>query len=153
MKIFLILILITSSYALSTSQVNTIKLVKREASKFTRYKSTIAAICMTESSAGVQVLGDKKQSLGILQIQVDTARYVATIDKELLFLTKLPRKNIETLLLKNDRLSIRIASVLIQHYVNHYGYKEAISRFNGGRRNWTYYRKVKLALKIVNKIH
>ena len=151
-KLILLIITISSLNAMSTNQIKLIKMIKKEARKYTRYKSTIAAICLVESSAGIHVLGDDGDSLGILQIQVLTARYAGTLNKELHFLTRMPKKYIETLLLKNDNLSIKIACTLINHYIKYYGYKHAVSKYNGGYNNTTYFNKVKRALRIINKI-
>ena len=151
-KIILLIITISSLNAMSTNQIKLIKMIKKEARKYTRYKSTIAAICLVESSAGIHVLGDDGDSLGILQIQVPTARYAGTLNKELRFLTRIPKKYIETLLLKNDRLSIKIACTLINHYIKYYGFTQAVMRYNGSKHNPKYFNRVKQALKIINKI-
>jgi hypothetical protein len=151
-KLLFIMLLPIAAKALSISQYKVMDIIEEVAPKYTRYKSTIKAICLTESSGGVQVLGDDGNSLGIMQIQYDTVMYVASFDKSLSYLKRLPRKNVETILLKNDRLSIRIASTLFQHYVEHYGYKEAVSRYNGGKRNLRYYRRVQKSLRVINGI-
>ena len=58
------------------------------------YEDTMSAICLTESSAGQNLIGDfhknialTKASFGIMQIQVQTVRYVASNVKKLNWIT------------------------------------------------------------------
>lgn len=52
-------------------------------------------------------------------------------DKSLSWLSRVSNKNLQTLLLRNDEVAIIIASELFQRLVKHYGYKDAIIRYNG----------------------
>ena len=111
-------------------------LVYSESKKYTNFPSTIVAIAFTESSCGVNILGDDGNSLGIMQMQVRTAKW---IDKALV---KVPKRRLKTVLLLSPRLGIRLASKLFERLRKRYGYFGAISRYNGGSRNWAYYNKV-----------
>lgn len=125
MKLFLLIILSLNLHAISKQSI------KQHASKFTNYPSTICAIIGVESSYGKNILGDDSRSLGICQIQIPTARFIAKRDKSMTWILKLPTKTLETLLLRNDKLSIEIASKLFEYNRKRYGYKEAIIRYNG----------------------
>ena len=146
MKYLLIIsLLLTSLLAevkLSSEQVKVKNLILKIAPKYTDYKSTILAIAMTESSLGLMILGDDSKSLGILQLQVPTIRYLISKDKELSFLSNYNDKQIATFVLRNDDLSIILASKLFEFHRKRYGYFQAISRYNGGKNNVTYYNKV-----------
>ena len=146
MKYLLIIsLLLTSLLAevkLSSEQVKVKNLILKIAPKYTNYKSTILAIAMTESSLGLMVLGDDSKSLGILQLQVPTIRYLISKDKELSFLSNYNDKQIATFVLRNDDLSIILASKLFEFHRKRHGYFQAISRYNGGKNNVTYYNKV-----------
>lgn len=139
---YLIMFISTYVFAITETQVYSI------AKQFTNYPSTIVAIAKTESSLGRDVLGDDGKSLGLMQIQVPTARFIAEKDKSLAWLLRLKKKQLETVLLRSDETSIHIASSLFEYYRKRYGYFEAISRYNGGRKNYIYYNRV---MKRMNK--
>jgi len=133
---FLILLLPFLLHAVSTEYV------KKEASKYTKYPSTIAAIIKVESQNGKYIIGDEGRSLGIAQIQVKTAKYLAKRDPSLTWMLKVPDLSLRTMLIRNDRLSIEICSKLFEYYRKKHGYFQAISRYNGGTQNYTYFNKV-----------
>lgn len=138
----LILTSLSAQVKLSTEQIKVKNLILKIAPKYTKYKSTIVAIAMTESSLGLMLLGDDSKSLGILQLQVPTVRYIISKDKSLSFLSRYSDKQLASFLLRHDDLSIILASKLFEFYVNRYGYFQAVSRYNGGKNNVTYYNKV-----------
>ena len=105
--------------------------IKEHAANFTNYPSTILAIAGVESSYGRNILGDDGHSLGLMQIWIPTARFIAKRDSSLEWLLKLPTKTLQTLLLKNDALSIEIASKLFEYHRQRHGYKMAIIKYNG----------------------
>jgi len=146
MKYLLVISLLLTSLSaevkLSPKQLKVKNLILKIAPKHTKYKSTILAIAMIESSLGLMILGDDSKSLGILQLQVPTIRYIISKDKDLAFLSKYKDKQLATFVLRNDDLSIIIASKLFEYYRKRYGYFQAISRYNGGTKNVTYYNKV-----------
>ena len=127
---------------LTPHQKKTRDLILKVAPHYTNYKSTILAMSMVESNLGLTILGDDSKSLGIMQLQIRTVRYIAKRDRRLAFLLKYSDRHLATLLLRNDRLSIIIACRLFEYYRKRYGYFGAISRYNGGSRNVAYYRKV-----------
>ena len=121
--------------------------IKEHAADFTNYPSTILAIAGVESTYGKNILGDDGKSLGMMQLQVRTVYFIAKRDQSLAWLLHIPRKTLETLLLRNDALSIQIASKLFEYYRKRYGYFTAISKYNGGIHNYTYYNKVMKEMK------
>jgi len=153
MKLLLITLLLSNIYALSDKQIAMVKMVKQEARKYTKYPTTIAAMCLVESSAGKNRVGDKDASLGILQIQTKTIRWLSQHYDSLAFTSTLSDYDIEKLLLSNDKFSVEVASLYFEHYMKHgWGYFKSISMYNGGINNWTYYNKVMKAKKVVNKL-
>jgi len=100
------------------------------------------AIAYSESSCGVNILGDKGRSLGVMQVQASTAKWIATKVKSLAYLKYISNKRLETMLLLDDKLNIQIATELFEYHRKRHGYFGAVSRFNGGSNNRTYYRKV-----------
>ena len=118
------------------------ELVYKEAKKWSRFPSTVVAIAMTESSCGIHLIGDDGNSLGIMQMQVATVKYIASKDKSIQWVGRLSDKVVRTLLVRNDKLSVEIATKLFEFSRRRYGYFQAISRYNGGKRNTTYYNKV-----------
>jgi len=101
------------------------------AKKYTKYPSTITAIALTESSCGKEVLGDDRKSFGIMQMQLPTLKYLMTKDKSIRYLKKLSDKQLETLLLRDDEVAIILAVKYFHFLLKHYGYKNAIIRYNG----------------------
>lgn len=146
--------ILSSLYAMSNKQVDTIRMVKEEAKKYTRYPSTIAAMCLVESSAGKNRIGDDRKSLGLLHIQVATVRWLSGMYESIAFTKKLSDYDVEKLLLSNDSFSIEVASIYINHYMAHgWGYTKSVMVYNGGVNNWTYYRKVMKAKRITRGIN
>ena len=85
MRYVIIFILVASLFGLSTRQLNIVKNVYQECSKYRAtdgfsFENTCAAIALTESSAGKNIIGDQgddptilvQSSLGVLQIRVKT---------------------------------------------------------------------------------
>jgi len=97
---------------------------------------------MTESTCGVSVVGDDGKSLGITQLQISTLRYLATKDKLVSKLVKVPIRALKTKLVKDSELSIVLTIRLFHYYLHRYGYFQAISRYNGGKKNYKYFNKV-----------
>jgi hypothetical protein len=124
------------------------------------YENTLSAICLTESSAGINVIGDFKKgtditkaSLGPMQIQVSTVRHVARNVKSLRWLNQKSDKQIANLLLTDLKLSAAIAAhyiVLLKNRRN--DYMKTISGYNGGMENWTYVIKVMRHMKDVKAL-
>lgn len=124
------------------------------------YENTLSAICLTESSAGKNVIGDfrhkksfTKASLGPMQIQVATARHVAQNVKKLRWLNNLSDVQLAGRLLGDVKLSARIATyyvILLQTQRN--DHFNAISGYNGGSINRPYYARVMKNMDLVNHL-
>jgi len=125
MRLILLAMVCVNVYAISA------KAVFKEAKKYTDYPSTIVAIAKAESSLGKEVLGDDRKSLGLMQFQVPTVRWLSTKYKCLKFIKRLSDKSIETMLLRNDTMSIKLASLMFEFWRKRKGYKIAIIRHNG----------------------
>lgn len=114
------------------------------------YENTVSAICITESSAGKNLIGDHrhkqsitKASLGPMQVRISTARHVSQNIKKLSWLSKLSDIQLATRLLGDTRLSAKVATyyVVLLHNQRKNPFN-AVSGYNGGMVNHTYYNKV-----------
>ncbi|MDD5716774.1 MAG: transglycosylase SLT domain-containing protein [Sulfuricurvum sp.] len=124
------------------------------------YENTVSAICLTESSAGKNTIGDfkhkksfTKASLGAMQIQVATARHVSKNVKSLRWLNKLSDVQLAGRLLGDVKLSAKIATyyiILLQEQRLDHFY--AISGYNGGTTNRPYYNRVMKNMDVVNTL-
>ncbi len=155
-RLFLLISLVSFQlFALSSEQLKvlqTIRDVARTIPDYTgeTYENTLAAICLTESSAGKNIIGDFKKgivitkaSLGSMQIQVATARYIAKRVKDLAWINKLSDAQIANKLLTDIKISAQISAYYLtilkksrKHYFN------VISGYNGGMSNSPYYKRV-----------
>lgn len=124
------------------------------------YENTLSAICLTESSAGKNTIGDfkhkksfTKASLGPMQIQVATARHVSQNVKKLRWLNNLSDVQLAGRLLGDIKLSAQVAThylVLLQNKRLDHFY--AISGYNGGFTNRPYYNRVMKNMGVVNHL-
>jgi hypothetical protein len=124
------------------------------------YENTLSAICITESSAGKNTIGDfkhkksfTKASLGPMQIQVATARHVSQNVKKLRWLNTLSDVQLAGRLLGDIKLSAQVAThylVLLQNKRLDHFY--AISGYNGGTTNRPYYNRVMKNMELVNHL-
>lgn len=124
------------------------------------YEDTVSAICITESSAGKNTIGDfrhkksfTKASLGPMQIRVATARHVSQNVKKLRWLNQLNDVQLAARLLGDVRLSAKVAThylVLLQN--ERLDRFNAISGYNGGLVNHTYYNRVMKNMNLVNHL-
>lgn len=124
------------------------------------YENTLSAICLTESDAGDNNIGDyhrkksiTKASLGPMQIQVRTARHVAQYVKKLSWLQELSDIQIAARLLGDVKLSAKIATyyVVLLHEQRRNSF-HAVSGYNGGMNNHPYYQKVMKNMVVVQKL-
>ena len=166
--IILILILLNFSVfakGLSKKQIETLKTVKEVALKYPNkhgetFEKTAMAICLSETSAGVMKIGDIgknpnifKASLGIMQVRLQTARFIAkTLDlKDVKNMSDIKLVN---RLLSDDRFNIRIAvQFLVWLNDQTSSYFRTVSRYNGGNHNKKYYRKVMKNMQLVKKLN
>ena len=124
------------------------------------YENTLSAICITESSAGKNLIGDFKQgvvitkaSLGVMQIQVATARYVSKRVEQLAWLKSINDATLANRLLGDIELSARIAAHYLVILKNHRGsYMKSVSGYNGGMVNYPYYNRVMKNMKLIKKL-
>lgn len=124
------------------------------------YENTLSAICLTESSAGKNNIGDfrhkksfTKASLGPMQIRVSTARHVSRYVKKLRWINDLNDVQLAARLLGDVKLSANVAThyvVLLQNTrKDHF---TAVSGYNGGMTNRPYYNRVMENMKLVNRL-
>lgn len=121
------------------------------------YQDALTAICLSESSAGRDLVGDVKPgmaehkgSLGIMQMKVSTAREVARNHKKLKFITLWTDRQLATQLKHNQQFAALMATYYFIGNLNHHGTVfKAISRYNGGLNNWKYVQKVNNNLRLV----
>jgi hypothetical protein len=122
------------------------------------YENTLSAICLTESSAGRDLIGDfkmkkiTKASLGAMQIQVRTVRFMARSFKELASINKLSDMEIAQRLIQDVRFSAEISAYYMVWLNNSRPtFYSAVSGYNGGMENWPYYKRVMKRLALVKK--
>jgi len=114
------------------------------------YENTLSAICIAESSAGRNTIGDfhnkksfTKASLGPMQVRVSTARHVSQSVKNLNWLNKLSDIQLAARLLGDTRLSAKVAAYYVVLLHNQRGNAfNAVSGYNGGMVNHKYYDKI-----------
>ena len=151
-------------FALSPEQLKVLQIVRDVARtvpdyKGETYENTLAAICLTESSAGQNIIGDFKKgiiitkaSLGTMQIQVATARYIGSRIETLKWINSLTDAQIANKLLTDVKTSAQISAYYLtilkksrKHYFN------MISGYNGGFSNSPYYKRVMKNMKYLDK--
>lgn len=148
---------------ISTQQIATLQTVRDVAKTIPdytgeTYENTLAAICLTESSAGVHIVGDLNTSvlsasLGPMQIRIKTARYIARITPALHYLTKLSDNTLASLLITDLKTSTKIAAHLLVHLrKSRKKYYYMVSGYNGGWQNTPYYNRVMKNYTLVTKL-
>ena len=169
MCLFRLLLLLSAGKLLfadiSDKQLETLQIVRDVAktisdNKGVTYENTLSAICLTESSAGIHLLGDlnkgndiTKASLGAMQIQLATAKHIAKLTPSLKHLLKLSDKKLVTLLLTDVETSTKIAAhLLVRLKHSRKKYYNMVSGYNGGFSNAPYYKRVKKNLHLVYKL-
>lgn len=162
-RILLLILLNTSLYAKISPEQLTLLQAVRDAAKSIKdyrgvtYENTLSAICLTESSAGVHLLGDIQKgksiigaSLGAMQIRVATAKYIAKLTPSLRYLLKYTDQTIATILLTDIKTSVKIAAhLLVRLKNNRKKFYYMVSGYNGGWRNKPYYKRVMKNYKTV----
>ncbi len=163
--IYILLLSVISLFALSPEQLKTLQDVRDIAKTIPdkygeTYENTISAICLTESSAGRNIIGDfhkgtdiTKASLGVMQVQVATAKHVAKYRRDFAFLILKTDAEIANLLLTDVKLSAKVAATYLVMLVNaRPTYYNAVSGYNGGMNNWKYYKRVSRHMDLVKKL-
>ncbi len=152
-----------ASVVLTPKQVETLKMVRSIALKYPNkngetFENTAMAICLSETSAGVFKVGDIgknpnifKASLGIMQVRIDTVRFLA---KKLNWTKVLNMSDVKLVnkLLSDDKFNVEVAVKYIV-WLNDYtkNYFRTVSRYNGGNYNYKYYYKVMNNMQLIKK--
>ena len=147
-----ILLTFASLSAITNKQIKTAHEVYNEAKKWTTYPTTITQIAFVESSFGYYLIGDDGNSLGVTQVQVATAKWLANKDDRLKYLLSFSDKKVASLLLEDMKLNVKVTSILFEYHRIRYGYESAKSRHNGGAYNVRYLNKMANCKKFVVKI-
>ncbi len=150
-----ILPIMIEAKALDMKQILTLKTVKNIALQYPNkegktFEKTMMAICMAETSAGKVKYGDKqllkkglkKGSYGVMQVRLETARFVAKafhlLDIRLMSDVGLIKK-----LMHESAFNAKIATLYIVWLSEHsQSYFEMVSRYNGGKANQPYFQKI-----------
>ncbi|MDP3266814.1 MAG: transglycosylase SLT domain-containing protein [Sulfuricurvum sp.] len=172
MKFISLIILLTlslfannTSNKMSPKQLHVLQTVRDIAKSIpdkhgTTYENTISAICITESDAGDNLVGDyhnkksiTKASLGAMQIRVQTARHVSQYIPKLSWISKLSDIQIAARLLGDVRLSAKVATyyVVLLHEQRSNSF-HAVSGYNGGMNNHPYYNRVMKNMAVVDRL-
>lgn len=165
MRLFVVTaFLISNLLALSEKQLKTLQTVRDVArtipdKKGETFENTLSAICLTESSGGRDVIGDFKKglpitkaSLGPMQIQIQTAKFMARTYKDLNWVKKMSDSRLANKLIVDLKFSATVAAYYMK-WLSDYRktYYCAVSGYNGGLSNRPYYKRVKKNLAIVKK--
>lgn len=149
---------------LSQTQIKNLNLVKEVAKtlpnkKGETFENTAMAICLVETNCGLHKIGDlkkdhadiKKASLGIMQVRLQTAKFVAQ-KRNLPDVLSLSDNELVNKLLNDDKFNVKVAINYII-YINDRteNYFQTISRYNGGSKNYPYVSRVMKRLKFVKK--
>jgi hypothetical protein len=160
----LIFLFFAEAGGLDFRQILTLKTVKNIALEYPNKKGetledTAMAICLAETNGGKVNWGDKQllrkgikqASYGIMQVRLQTARFVAK-KYNLLDIKMMNDTQLITKMMHDSVFNARIA-VLYLVYLSDTSksYFEAVSRYNGGRVNHPYYNKIKRCLKIIKR--
>jgi hypothetical protein len=123
------------------------------------YQTTLQAMCLTETDAGRLKIGDippdgslENSSIGPLQVRVDTIKWLATKVPEIKHLKKFSKIELAHKLKNDNNLAIKVGIHYFIYNKNKYGYEQAISRYNGGTKNYKYIAKVKKNYKRLNSL-
>ena len=163
--LFFMLTFFLSLHAITDEQIATLQKIRDVAKTLPdrygeTYENTLSAICLTESSAGVHIVGDHrkghalaKASLGAMQIRLSTARYIAKKTPSLKWILKYSDGHLANMLLTNVDLSAKIAAhyiIMLKHARK--DYLKVVSGYNGGFVNFTYYNRVMKNMRLVRSL-
>ncbi len=166
MRLVILLILPVFIWAktLTLSQILTLKTVKNVALSYPNkrgetFEKTAMAICMTETSCGKSRFGDKhllrkgikKASYGIMQVRLQTARFVG---KAYHLPEVMLRSDVDLIdkLMNDNAFNAKIAVLYLVWLSEHsQSYFETVSRYNGGRSNHPYYNRVQRNMRFLSR--
>ena len=176
--VFLLLFVSSQIFALSKSQVKTIEIAYNIGKQIKTkdnmsFEKALSGIVLQESSAGRELRGDKYKngklkslhdsSLGIFQIKLSTAKWIIKHNK---FMNKYFKymlkddKILVNMLFTNKTFSALTAGKYLKTMYEEAKRKKlsdpwmrAISRYNGGWNNMTYFKKVMKRIHYLEKRH
>ena len=168
-KIIIVMIICSSLFAISSEQKQLAKRIYTVAltapnKKGQTYEETLIRIAITESSLGINLLGDYKKgrditeaSLGIFQFQMGTVRLLQKkYPNELGWMKNRSDRYLAQKLLKDIDFNIVLAVFNIQRLsesrLSRGSYFRIVSQWNGGVNNKTYYKRVMSHKDLVKKI-
>ncbi len=162
----ILLVIAISLYAkaLDFRQILTLKMVKNIALQYPNKRGetleeTAMAICLAETNGGKVKWGDKqllrkgikKASYGIMQVRLQTARFVARTYR-LWDVAQMSDTELITKMMHDPLFNAKIAVLYLVYLTDtSKSYFEAVSRYNGGRVNYPYFNKVQRCLKIIRQ--
>lgn len=165
LSLFLSLSLFGASKDISNEQLKVLNTVREIAktipdAKGNTYEDTMSAICLTESSADKNLVSNlhknfpvTKASFGVMQVQVQTARHIATQVKDLKWVLSLSNAEIAKHLLSDTEFSARIATYYFVMLKNsREDYMRSVSGYNGGMVNLPYYKRVMHNLEDIKEL-
>ncbi len=152
------------SKALSMRQILILHTIKNIALQYPNkhgetFEKTAMAICLVETSGGKANFGDKQllkknmkdASYGIMQVRLQTARFVAKAFN-LKSINQMSDIEIITNMMQNNNFSAKMGILYLVWLSDHSkSYFEMVSRYNGGKVNHPYYNKVQKKLKFLKK--
>ncbi len=148
----------------SDKQIEILKMVREVALHYPNstgetFENTAMAICLTETSAGVFKIGDIGKdpnifnaSLGIMQVRLETARFLANKLKWKKLIEMSDVKLVNKLL-SDDKFNVTVAVkyvVWLNNYTKH-NYFRTVSRYNGGNHNHSYYGRVMKNMNLIRR--
>ena len=164
LSLMLLLFGISFAKSLDLKQLLMLKTVKNIAKSYPdkrgrTFEKSAMAICMVESGCGKTNFGDKqllkrgikKASYGIMQVRLQTARFVSKV-YSLYDVKMMSDATLIDRLMNDDRFSVKLAVLYLVWLSDHSNsYFEMISRYNGGKVNYPYFNKVKRELKYLSR--
>ncbi len=153
--LFIMTAIMIEAQALDMRQILTLKTVKNIALQYPNrrgetFEKTMMAICMAETYGGKVNYGDKqllkkgikKGSYGVMQVRLETARFVAKVFK-LMDVDQLSDVELIKKMMRESAFNAKIATLYIVWLSEHSkSYFEMVSRYNGGKVNYPYYNKI-----------
>lgn len=163
-SLFLFVVVSVNLLAISNSQIKNLQ-VAYSIGKITvakdgmTFERTLASIMLTESSARTNIDGDDGKSLGPMQIQIPTIRWMGKMIPEIDWVNTLTDKQLKEKLTSSVIFSCMLAGYYIRLNYNNAikkkmrkPYFKAISHYNGGWNNKTYFKRVMKNMKIINRL-
>ena len=144
-------------------QVLTLKTVKNIAKQYKNnkgesFEKTAMAICMTETDCGRLNFGDKallkkgikQASYGVMQVRLETARFVAKV-ANLSDVRQMSDIQLIQKMMNESAFNAKLAVLYIVWLSEHSdSYFEMVSRYNGGKVNHPYFNKVQKHMQYIS---